>query len=395
MNEAPPAPLLTSPPEARSAIHLPALDGFRGLAVLLVLLSHFLEVGGALHQTSWGKLLLGGFVGVDMFFVLSGFLITGILLDSGIGRPGSFRAFYARRLLRIFPLYYAALAIAFGLGTYPPQGDSPWWYLLFASNLGATLKGWWLTSPAGFDLGHFWSLAVEEQFYLVWPFLVAWLPRGALKKLCLACLVLGPAIHFALHFSGNPVGGYLFTPVRLHTLAAGAWLAIAAREPDRWATLLRYAPPTAWIAGALSLAGLLWPGRISLVPFSPFLWGAILVMAAEPASRWARALATRPLIFFGKLSYGLYVLHFLAFPLLRVEVYDRRLVPAFGDGAVSLLLFNLIAFALSLSAALVSWHLLEKPLLALKRYFPYPRAEEENEGSIASKTPPPSSLPPS
>ena len=140
--------------------HLPALDGFRGLAILLVMLSHFLKAGSAVtEETWWGRVLLGGFVGVDMFFVLSGFLITGILLDAKVGTPDSFGVFYARRALRIFPLYYASLALVFLLS--PGGADSPGWYWLFASNLGATWKGRWLASPEGLNLGHFWSLAVE------------------------------------------------------------------------------------------------------------------------------------------------------------------------------------------------------------------------------------------
>ena len=111
--------------------HLPVLDGFRGLAILLVVLSHFLEAGSAVtEETWWGRLLLGGFVGVDMFFVLSGFLITGILLDSGMGSARSFGVFYARRALRIFPLYYAALALVFLCGS--AVNDSPWWHWLYA-----------------------------------------------------------------------------------------------------------------------------------------------------------------------------------------------------------------------------------------------------------------------
>ncbi|MGC4013251.1 MAG: hypothetical protein QM755_01855 [Luteolibacter sp.] len=98
--------------------------------------------------------------------------------------------------MRIFPLYYAVLIGVFL--TRPSGPDSPWWYWLFASNIGATLKHDWLISPPGVNLGHLWSLAVEEQFYLVWPLLVRFLPRSTLEKVCLACLVIAPVTHFAL-----------------------------------------------------------------------------------------------------------------------------------------------------------------------------------------------------
>lgn len=362
--------------------HLPALDGFRGLAILAVMLSHFLNAGHAVtEETWWGRALLGGFVGVDMFFVLSGFLITGILLDARVTTARGFGVFYTRRALRIFPLYYASLALVFLLSPAGPDSgaDSPWWYWTFASNLGATWKGRWLVSPEGFDLGHFWSLAVEEQFYLVWPFLVAALGRRHLPKICLACLVIAPVTHFAFHFSGNAPAAYLFTPVRLHTLAAGAWLALAFRDPVRWDFVRRHAKPVLLVTATISLAALIFPRHLSLVPFSPFLWGSALVLAlASPAAGstapWQALLSTRPLLVLGKLSYGLYILHYLFDPWLKQVLHDRWILNLTGDRPLlALALFLIAAFALSLAAAALSWHLFEKPILSLKRYFRYPR----------------------
>jgi peptidoglycan/LPS O-acetylase OafA/YrhL len=365
---------MPSTPSAEPA-HLPALDGFRGIAILLVMLSHFLNAGHVVtEETWWGRVLLGGFVGVDMFFVLSGFLITGILLDARVTTARGFGVFYARRALRIFPLYYASLALVFLLRPAGPGSDSPWWYWTFASNLGATWKGRWLVSPEDFDLGHFWSLAVEEQFYLVWPFLVAALGRRHLAKACLACLVIAPVIHFALHFSGNPTGAYLFTGVRLHTLAAGAWLALAFRDPARWELVRRFAKPVLLITATLSLAALMFPRQISLIPFSPFLWGSALVLSVSSPGPWQNVLSTRPLLVLGRLSYGLYILHSLVDPWLKHVLHDRWILGLTGDRPLlALFLFLVAAFALSLAAAGLSWHLFEKPILSLKRYFRYPR----------------------
>lgn len=354
-----------------SSRHLPSLDGFRGVAIVLVMISHFIGAGGTIDKSNAiFRLLHGGFVGVDMFFVLSGFLITGILLDAPKDCPNYFRVFYLRRAVRIFPLYYAVLIGVFLTCQAGP--DSPWWYWLFASNLGATAKGNWLTSPEGVNLSHLWSLAVEEQFYLLWPFLVRFLSRKTLERICLACLILAPAVHYALHFSGNPVGAYLFTPTRFNTLAAGAWLALVLRDPARWQRWLKLAPRAIAIAGPITVVGLMFPDQISLVPFSPFLWGAILMLAMEPTSFLSRRLSTPLWITFGKFSYALYLFHYLFDPWLKERVYGVWITGFAGEFPVlSLILFLMTASALSFAAALVSWFVLERPFLSLKRFFRY------------------------
>ena len=168
----------------RSRSHLPGLDGIRGLAILMVMFSHFIVVGKNLDPLSpFGRFLHSGYLGVDLFFVLSGFLITGILIDSKI-TPNYFRVFYMRRALRIFPLYYLLLAVSWLTVVFITPQDKPLltgvdsmaWFWLYASNIGMAVKGDWLNSPTWVGLGHFWSLAVEEQFYLVWPLLVYLMP---------------------------------------------------------------------------------------------------------------------------------------------------------------------------------------------------------------------------
>lgn len=350
--------------------HTPALDGLRGLAILLVMWSHFVTVGGLVDDSNAGfRLLRGGFVGVDLFFVLSGFLITGILLDAPKTTGRYFRVFYLRRAVRIFPLYCAILIGVFL--TRPAGPDSPAWYWLFASNLGATFKGDWLASPEGVSLSHFWSLAVEEQFYLVWPLVVRFACRKWLERICLSLLVLAPVIHFAFHFSGNPVAAYQFTGTRLNTLAAGALLAIVFRDPQRWQIWMKQAPKVGWIAGTISLLGLIFPLQVSLVPFAPLLWGALLMCVMQPLSRINRTFSGRVLVTFGKYSYGLYLLHYLFDPWLKEVLYPKWIVGLAGNGAASVALFMLMATVLTFSAALLSWNLLEKPFLSLKRHFRY------------------------
>jgi peptidoglycan/LPS O-acetylase OafA/YrhL len=185
-----------SSPRSGFAGHLPALDGVRGLAILLVLLYHFVAQTTATNRleaaVNWA---LGyGFLGVDLFFVLSGFLITGILYDSRAD-PGYFRTFYMRRVLRIFPLYYAVLAVVFfGVSLLPALRGSEIaglrehqaWAWLYGINVYLSIQGGWVLSY----IEHFWSLAVEEHFYFIWP-LVVWL-LGARPR-----LLMGTALGLA------------------------------------------------------------------------------------------------------------------------------------------------------------------------------------------------------
>jgi len=351
--------------------HIQALDGLRGLAIVLVMWSHFVIVGGLVDDSNaFFRLLRGGFVGVDLFFVLSGFLITGILLDAP-RTERYFRVFYLRRAVRIFPLYYAILIGVFL--TRPAGPDSPAWYWLFASNLGATLKGNWLASPEGVSLSHFWSLAVEEQFYLVWPLVVRFVRRKWLERICMVLFVLAPVTHFFMDSQGNSVGAYVFTGSRLNTLATGALLAVIFRDQVRWQKWMRHASTVGWGAGAICLFGLIFPAYtyITLAPFAPLLWGSLLMHVVQPLSRINQAFSGRVLVTFGKYSYGLYLLHYLFDPWLKGVLYPKWVVGIAGEGLASVVLFILVATLLTFSAALLSWNLLEKPFLSLKRHFRY------------------------
>ena len=183
----------TTPRTAVSAVHLSGLDGLRGLAIALVLVHsltmfvHPVSAGGQLYHAA----LAFGWSGVQLFFVLSGFLITGILLDTR-PTPHYFRNFYIRRALRIFPLYYVTLAVAFivlpALDRMPQvyAGDYPHQAFLWLY-----LSNWRHDIGGGFS--HYWSLALEEQFYLVWPLVVFFCSRPTLLKICIGLSVAGRA----------------------------------------------------------------------------------------------------------------------------------------------------------------------------------------------------------
>src|SRR5687767_5633954 len=238
--------------EGERAGFVPALDGVRGFAILLVLVLHFSAYGhelprsGLLIDQLYYRVAAAGWIGVDLFFVLSGFLITGILYDAK-GSPHYFRNFYIRRTLRIFPLYYGALIlflVIFPLlwpnhgGLRSMQNDG-WWYWTYLSNLKIARDGW----PQFGAIGHFWSLAVEEQFYLIWPLLVLALNRRQLQITCVLCLIAALAVRVVLNAQGNNPAAFVLTPARLDALAVGAYLALAARGPGGLPRLARLAQP--------------------------------------------------------------------------------------------------------------------------------------------------------
>jgi peptidoglycan/LPS O-acetylase OafA/YrhL len=357
------------------------------VAVLMVLAFHFLHVdgeGGAAERALLSA-SRSGWAGVDLFFVLSGFLITGILLDAR-GGPGYFRAFYARRVLRIFPLYYAYLAVLFLavpllLPSLDVKPETQGWLWTYLGNVLFAREGGFHASPY---TGHFWSLAVEEQFYLAWPLLVWLLPRRRLALVCLGLVAGAFALRLGIHRTTfNATAAYVLTPARMDALALGALVAVAAREPAWWPRVRRGAP---WLLAASSAAvaavwvrqGGLFGGDpvVQVWAFGPLAAGfaALLVLAldGEGTSSLSRALRNRTLRGAGKYSYGLYVLHYPIFLALEAAGFTSlALAGATGSRLLGVLAFAGVAGAATLAAALLSWNLLEKPFLRWKDRVPY------------------------
>jgi peptidoglycan/LPS O-acetylase OafA/YrhL len=205
-----------------------SLDGARGLAVLMVMTSHLMFIEGYENYSLW-KFLKNGWMGVDLFFVLSGFLITTILILSK-EKSNYFKNFIMRRTLRIFPLYYFVLIIVWLGITFFSQddhGQNLIWYFTYTSNIGMAIQDGWLNVGGYLGLSHFWSLAVEEQFYIFWPLIVYLLPRRILSILCLAMLLAGPSLRelIGLWMHSESMASYVMTPARMDSLAAGALLA--------------------------------------------------------------------------------------------------------------------------------------------------------------------------
>ena len=373
--------------------HLKALDGIRGLAILMVASSHaFLSnvLSGNLVQRLAGEALLHGNVGVDLFFVLSGFLITGILVDT-INDSGYFRKFYARRILRIFPIYYAVL---FTFLLLTPVLHLNWGgmaipLLLFAQNLRPDSIHNFHLGPV--ELAHFWSLAVEEQFYLVWPAAILFL-RTPSRILRAAAIVSALALisRVTILLLKNPADSFYFIHVgtffRADSLLCGAALAVLYRS-RHWLATVRWAPPVFLVTIVIIHIGFWLEPRthnhllINLWDFGfryTFLilnFGALIVWALKEGSLVHWIFQMRWLRFFGKYSYGLYVYHLLILPAV-ISRLRPWFAAEFHSKFLGVLLSALVGLAACTLAAFLSYQLFEKHFLRLKKYFDYDRPTE-------------------
>ena len=336
---------------------MPQLDGLRAIAVGAVLVHHLLAqdlLPGLLSQVSWG------FAGVRLFFVLSGFLITAILLRAradaerlGTSPMWVIRQFYARRFLRIFPLYYFVI-FAGALLNLPPIREEFWWLVSYLFNFRLAQLGWY---PE--HIAHFWSLAVEEQFYLFWPWLVLFAPRRLLLPIALIMSAFGPvsrALALSAELPGLAI--YTLTSSCLDTLGLGAALAIAAGGAPAAqalvAKLARLALPVG-LFGIITLDALVEPGgwrhadvaHVILYDTAMALFCCWLVAAASQG--------------------------FSGLPVAGALYQTGRwLGLGFTWGSYG---FFVSASLLTIAVAALSWHAMESPLNDLKRYFPYQRAD--------------------
>jgi peptidoglycan/LPS O-acetylase OafA/YrhL len=381
----------------RSSGHMLRLDGLRGIAIILVMLFHLALFRPACRLDYMvHRFTEYGWIGVDLFFVLSGFLITGILLDAK-GAPHYFRNFYIRRFLRIFPLYYAFTLVLIFL--YPLAGEhfraerdilvqNQWWLWTYSVN--------WLVANVGdfsrttLGTGGFWSLAIEEQFYLLWPAVVLLLSRRALLRTCIGVAIFSMVVRFVLAERGwGWAAVNMATFARFDGLAIGAVLAIVARSSTGLAPLRR----PAWITAGLAVVGLrlvdvlvhkfhyFSAENVSAMQLAllPILWGSFLVLAqtAAPSSLIAAITETRFLRSFGKYSYSLYLFHGHAVILpngLGYGIKDEWVPTILGSVLPAQLLYLIITFGICFGASWLSWHCYENQFLKLKRYFPSGRA---------------------
>ncbi|CAN5614884.1 acyltransferase [soil metagenome] len=390
----------TNPSRPESAGRIQSLDGLRGVAILMVLLIHFTP--GAPASGSFNYLVSRttgfGWTGVDLFFVLSGFLITGILYETK-RHKGYFRTFYIRRTLRIFPLYYGVLIAFFTLGAllgaeriagYAELRPNQIWLWLYLTNVKiATANSWTFA-----HLGLFWTLAIEEQFYIVWPAIIFMLSRRGSMLMCGFLVVQAVILRTVLvwhGYSGSPDMGlptYVFTFCRIDSLATGAFCALYIRsEPSHAVSVIalnqlarvgRYVFAAAALTIGLiflSLKGFWWyvaivqsVGYSVLAAFYCSL--LLLAITAKQGTFINQFFTSRFLRWFGTYSYGLYVLHAVFRPLIEFVLPTKFVESHFGW--IACYAVNAaVGITISSGLAWLSFHLYEKRFLALKRYFAY------------------------
>lgn len=313
-------------------------------------------------------------MGVDLFFVLSGYLITGILMDAR-GNERYYRAFYARRIVRLVPALTALLVVLLYVLPHTPVvapadaamlNDRQLWYWLYATNVGVTLQGF---GAFALGTGHLWSLAVEEQFYLVWPFVIARCARPAVVMRVAAAIIVAASIARVVgHLMGfSAEGMYVLPMFRADTLAWGALVAAAQRDDGARAVLRRSLPALAVTGAAvLALVGarlrfeMEWASpsmQIVGYPALSMLCAGVVGMASQG---WGSVLRQPVLRFFGKISYALYLWHV---PVIALLQRSRA-------ATLSVWEFAAVALAASLVPTMLSWWIVEKPVLRLKRFVP-------------------------
>jgi peptidoglycan/LPS O-acetylase OafA/YrhL len=357
-------------PEQRSFVS--AFDGLRAIAVLLVVWYHVHDVVQPAALGAFTAVARLGWVGVDLFFALSGFLITGILLKTR-NSDQYFRNFYVRRVLRIFPLYYGVVTlILVSHALAGRDGDVPVWSLYaFLSNFFVAASG----SP-DLALAVTWSLSVEEQFYAVWPALVAFLSTRNLRLTCALVAVASPAFRVFLYDPDN-LGFYMNTLCRMDALVIGALGAIAWYEHDE--RLVRASWKLAWPAVATLLgmgAAATWGvadghpvvAALSFTAVALCTVTILLALASGGMPRLAKALTWEPMAHIGRVSFGVYLLHPLVFTLAGGFWTWLGLEAASSSVALSVAAFALYSFA-SVAVATFVFEGIERPLLELKDRF--------------------------
>ena len=355
---------------------IPALDGVRGIATITVLFCHFL-FDDLYHDQWWWAVGHAGWLGVDLFFVLSGFLITSILLHKKT-RPDYFRDFYRRRILRIFPLYYFVLMLSvFAIVVIDQQPqrlytgyDSLGWYFAFIPNIALALKGDWIWQTNWVGLSHLWSLAVEEQFYMVWPLVVLLLPRRGVMALSVLILAMSAWIRIETDLAFGQtwsIASYVLPYCRMDGLAAGSFLAVLRLEG--WLTFkgLRRDLTRDFTFSAFMLTFYMliagnshWRGTWVALMFL-----GVVYFALDTKGLIKKVCEWPFLMHIGTYSYAMYVFHQM-FRMVFDKIYRQPLVSLGLHEAIVQILFILLAGLTTYGLARLSWKYLEKPFLDLK-----------------------------
>jgi peptidoglycan/LPS O-acetylase OafA/YrhL len=370
------------------------LDALRAIAVSMVIFSHW----AGYHENAWTDdvFWFNGEVGVQLFFIISGFLISGILLDEReraeieeYPKTGVLKAFYVRRFLRIFPLFYATLFVTFVLG-HPDVRASIKWHALYLSNFFFARRGDYLG-----DVSHFWSLAVEEQFYLVWPFFILFLPKRILVPFVITVILLAPVFRYLAAFAWNinDVAVNVLPISSLDSLGIGSLMALIQRlklEPSKTQSLNRCFLFTSFFFMLTYFALHVFvpiPQESQEIGFYlsrsllvPGLACFVLLCAQGIRGLLGKFFEFSPLSYLGKISYGLYIMHFFI-PGTTAWLCNRFGYPIWERlGVGAYLALNLIVLV-GLSS--LSWYFFESRINEWKRYFPYVASDQTTQNKFS------------
>ena len=374
--------------------HITELDGTRGIAVLLVMIFHFVHlplVSNSKADWLFIQAFHAGWIGVDLFFVLSGFLITRILIhDKAVQKFSRYlRTFYEKRSLRIFPLYYAYLIFIFfiffplAVGHLDQSEQAKLisakhdqlWFWLYVSNIKQVLNGRFF----GASVGHLWSLSIEEQFYLFWPFIIYFASIKNIKRISIFILFFAPVLRLILWLAGMvPSSIYVFTFARMDALAMGALVAVLSIQN----VTFKFNKLIIFILLSLSLSlviiysfGIRYDSHpmIFVLGYSllALTFGGLIFLFQSPYSFWGRSVfKSKFLVFMGKYSYAIYLFH----PMVRNAMLHLLGQPKifFGNQMIWDISFIVVCSSISVGLALLSWNFFEKWFLKLKNKIKIP-----------------------
>lgn len=355
--------------------YMPQLDSLRFFAVLLVMIEHWIP-----EENTGGDYSLG-YTGVTFFFVLSGFLISKILLrnkqkseENGVGKRSTIKSFFIRRSLRIFPVYYACILVLMALPMGENIRDNAGYYLFYLNNFLMYSQQEW---PI---IAHTWTLAVEEQFYLLWPWVILFTPFKHLKKVFLVFVAIGFISYIASYIfsvltlqKGLAQGFYvILTPVHFDAFGLGALLALFQLQNgkpyhflSKWAGSLLVATLLIWgfFLYLQDPNGIFYTKKICILIIS----ACFVFLASRGFGGMGKLILENPgIIYLGKISYGLYLFHFIV-PFVYDKIARRTFIHEVWDPGMRFVIF----FIITTGVSVLSWHLFEKPINDLKKYFSY------------------------